>query len=181
MAAEEDSYSCYVSPKLEVRDTGSKGNGLFTTAPVKAGELLLIMGGNIITPEQLAKLDHTFSIQVEENLYISPIGYQKAYRINHSCNPTVGPVGQITFMALRDLEADTEISYDYAMTDGTAYDEFECLCGGENCRQKVSGDDWKNPELWERYAGHFSPYLQRRIDALKAEQTNGAVRETAQP
>jgi hypothetical protein len=33
----------------------------------------------------------------------------------------------------------------------------------------VSADDWRNPTLWERYAGHFSPYLQRRIDALKQQ------------
>jgi len=25
--------------------------------------------------------------------------------------------------------------------------------------------------LWKRYAGHFSPYLQRRIAALQAEQS----------
>jgi hypothetical protein len=31
----------------------------------------------------------------------------------------------------------------------------------------VTGDDWRNPTLWERYAGHFSPYLERRIRALK--------------
>jgi hypothetical protein len=32
----------------------------------------------------------------------------------------------------------------------------------------VSGDDWKLPELQKRYEGHFSPYIQRRIDAHKA-------------
>jgi hypothetical protein len=26
-----------------------------------------------------------------------------------------------------------------------------------------------NPELWERYNGYFSPYLARRIEAVKAE------------
>jgi hypothetical protein len=35
------------------------------------------------------------------------------------------------------------------------------------CRGRVTGEDWRNPELWERYAGHFSPYLERRIKALK--------------
>jgi hypothetical protein len=31
----------------------------------------------------------------------------------------------------------------------------------------VTGDDWRNPILWKRYAGHFSPYLRRRIEALQ--------------
>lgn len=167
MASEEPLERCYVSPKLEVRQTELKDFGLFATAPIEKGELLLIMGGDIINPQQLSQQDHTFSIQIEENLYICPIGLQKAYRINHSCEPTVGPVGQITFLALRDIAVDEEISYDYAMTDGTAYDEFECHCGGKHCRGLISGDDWKRPELWERYEGHFSPYLQRRIEKLK--------------
>ena len=53
------------------------------------------------------------------------------------------------------------------MCDGTPYDEFECACGTSLCRGRVTGEDWRNPELWERYAGHFSPYLERRIKALK--------------
>jgi hypothetical protein len=34
----------------------------------------------------------------------------------------------------------------------------------------VTGDDWRNPVLWERYADHFSPYLERRIKALKRQR-----------
>lgn len=167
--SEEDPSSCYISPKLEVRSSGSKGYGLYARSAIAAGELLLVMGGPIITPEQLAQLNHTYSIQVEENLYITPIGEQQAYKINHSCAPNAGPVGQITFVALRDIAPDEEVCYDYAMTDGTPYDEFVCLCGAPTCRHKVSGDDWQLPELWERYDGHFSPYLQRRIARLKAQ------------
>lgn len=66
-----------------------------------------------------------------------------------------------------DIAPGEEICLDYAMCDGSAYDEFECGCGSPNCRGYVSGDDWKRPELWERYKGYFSPYLQRRIDRLK--------------
>jgi uncharacterized protein len=162
--------TCYLSPKVEVRDAGEKGVGLFAKEAIKQGELVSILAGDVIGKERLTTLDHTFSVQVEEDLYITPIGLQSAYRLNHSCNPSVGLVGQITFLALRDLQPGDEICYDYAMSDGTPYDEFECKCGAPNCRKNITGDDWKNPELWERYAGHFSPYLQRRIDKLKAEQ-----------
>jgi hypothetical protein len=31
----------------------------------------------------------------------------------------------------------------------------------------VTGEDWKRPELWARYDGYFSAYLQKRIEALK--------------
>ena len=35
----------------------------------------------------------------------------------------------------------------------------------------MTGNDWRDPSLWKRYAGHFSPYLQRRIAALQAKQS----------
>ncbi len=59
------------------------------------------------------------------------------------------------------------MTIDYAMCDGSPYDEFDCECGSPLCRGRVTGEDWRNPELWQRYAGHFSPYLARRIDALR--------------
>jgi hypothetical protein len=63
-----------------------------------------------------------------------------------------------------------EVTIDYAMCDGSPYDEFDCACGSPICRGRVTGDDWRNPVLWERYAGHFSPYLERRIKALKRQR-----------
>lgn len=179
MAEDEPPSTCYFSPKLEVRPNPAKGGyGIFTRVPIPAGELLLIMGGKIINQEQLNQVEHTFSIQVEEDAYICPLQDEKAYRINHACDPTAGVVGQMTFVALRDLAADEEICYDYAMTDGGPYDEFTCHCNTPLCRHQVSGNDWQRPELWERYAGHFSPYLQRRIDLLRTQtqltlQVNG--------
>jgi uncharacterized protein len=40
----------------------------------------------------------------------------------------------------------------------------------------VTGDDWRNPLLWERYGGHFSPYLLRRIAALQREKAPARLR-----
>jgi len=78
-----------------------------------------------------------------------------------------GRNGQITIVAMHTIRAGEEVTIDYAMCDGTAYDEFECACGTATCRGRVTGADWRNPALWERYAGHFSPYLERRIAALR--------------
>ena len=71
-------------------------------------------------------------------------------------------------MALREIKAGEELMFDYAMTDGGPYDEFECYCGSSNCRKKITGADWKLPELWDIYEGYFSPYLARRIKILRA-------------
>jgi uncharacterized protein len=75
-------------------------------------------------------------------------------------------------VALRDIKAGEELTFDYAMSDGSPYDEFECCCGSANCRKKVTGNDWKLPGLWEKYKGYFSPYLARRIKSLSATSPN---------
>jgi hypothetical protein len=75
--------------------------------------------------------------------------------------------GQLALVAMRAIQPGEEVSFDYAMCDGSVYDEFLCECGAPNCRGRVAGDDWRNPALWDKYAGYFAPYLQRRIDALR--------------
>jgi hypothetical protein len=32
----------------------------------------------------------------------------------------------------------------------------DCHCGSARCRGKVSGEDWKLPELQQRYGNYFS-------------------------
>ncbi len=54
------------------------------------------------------------------------------------------------------------------MSDGSSYDEFPCSCGASLCRGHVRGTDWMRPDLQERYAGFFSPYLARRIGRVEA-------------
>ena len=170
-----DAGKHYLSPKLEVRAEPEKGGfGVYAIAAVAAGEVISVWGGYIVNAEQLETLPHDVqqhSVQIEEGLYSATIGgAETADFINHSCDPNLGLRGQITLVALRDIEAGEEVCFDYAMTDSTPYDEFECHCGSPLCRGTVRGDDWKLPELWAKYAGYFSPYLQRRIDRVAQEQ-----------
>jgi hypothetical protein len=177
----------YLSPKLESRPNQQKGGvGVFAREAVQAGELLVVWGGDVVNGERLEQLptqtrQHT--IQVEENLYLMPIRPpEPADYVNHSCDPNAGLSGQIVLLALRNIEPGEEICFDYATCDGSPYDEFICECGTPNCRGRVTGNDWSRPELWERYAGYFSPYLQRRIERLKqslpVDRRNGHIKIT---
>jgi len=170
----------FKSPKLEaIPRSGSDGYGLFASEPIQQGEVLIVWGGVIVGEEQLATFPDAYrqhSVQVEEGLYqVSLCCDEPADYMNHSCDPNAGPVGQIVIAAMRDIAQGEEVCFDYAMTDGSPYDEFECHCGAPNCRGRVTGDDWRRPELWERYKGYFSPYLQRRIDRLNAEAAAGQI------
>ena len=174
----------YVSSKLEGRLITSKGGrGLFARERMHAGEFLLVWGGDVVTSEMLKWMSeekHRLAVQIEENLYLVTGNEGPADWVNHSCDANSGLIGQIVLVALRDIRAGEEICFDYATTDGSPYDEFECGCGSRHCRGHVTGDDWRLPELQTRYAGHFSPYIQRRIDESRRSGTGArkSVRAT---
>ena len=164
----------YLNPKLDSGEIPSKGHcGVFAVEPVTAGELLVVWAGRIVGPDELNCLNERqqmHSVQVEDNLYQAPFGDgEPADCINHSCEPNAGFRGQITLVAIRDIETGEEVCIDYAMCDSTPYDEFECGCGAGSCRGYIRGIDWQNPELWEKYDGYFSTYLQVRINQLRRE------------
>lgn len=180
MKGEDSAPVGWLSPKLRVVKQPDKGGQSVVAAEaIAAHEVVAVWGGDIVTGERLRELDpiaQRYSVQVEENLYlVTPRTPDPADLINHSCNPNLGMSGQIVLVALREIAPGEEVTIDYAMVDGTPYDEFDCECGAPNCRKRVTGNDWSDPSLWEQYEGYFSPYLQRRIDRLKAARTNQAT------
>lgn len=159
----------YVSPKLVVRPVPEKGGqGLFAIETIGAAELLVVWGGELRTADQIAALqdeDNCHGLQVDEGVYLWSIrdGDAGDY-VNHSCDPNAWVSGQISLLARRDIRVGEEITFDYATTDASDYDTFECHCGSVLCRGVVTGQDWRRADLQERYRGHFSAYIQRRID-----------------
>lgn len=69
-----------------------------------------------------------------------------------------------TVSARRDIAAGEELTLDYAMFTVTPEWRMPCQCGAGSCRGIVTGIDWQLPELQQRYAGHFSPFINIRID-----------------
>jgi hypothetical protein len=147
------------------------GRAVFARDVIEQGELIAVWSGRIVGVDELDELPteiRRHTVQIEEELYLASISANEPPDyINHSCEPNAGLEGQIAIVALHRIQPGEEVTIDYAMCDGSPYDEFECGCGSAICRGKVTGQDWRDPVLWERYAGHFSPYLERRIKALK--------------
>ena len=164
----------WFSPKTERRDSAIEGRGLFAIADIDAGEIVAVKGGAIIDTATLERIGTEVSpaeIQIEDDLYIAPLRADEVeenmLRLNHSCSPNVGVRGQITFVAMRDIAAGTELTIDYAMIDGDPDERMECACGAPTCRGVITGNDWRRSELQERYAGYFSRYLQERLEREK--------------
>jgi hypothetical protein len=161
---------CYFTPKARTTPLSTGGHGSVAAECIAAGEVIAAFGGRCVSRQELDLLptsQQIRSIQIEDHLYLagSPEP-EPADFINHSCDPNCGMHGNTVLVAVRDIAAGEAIVYDYAMSDGSDYDEFECACGAATCRGKVTGNDWMLPELQLRYRGSFSPYLTTRIASL---------------
>ena len=158
----------YLNPKCESREHAGGGCGVFALESVSKWELVSLWGGRIVRTDELDPSLPRFTqrvLQVDEDLYLLTAEETEPNDcFNHSCDPNLGFFGQIGLIAMRDIQPGEEVTFDYAMSDGGPYDEFECTCASSKCRKRITGNDWMLPELWVRYEGFFSPYLARRIN-----------------
>ncbi len=170
----------YLNPKCENREHSAGGCGVFAVTAIARDELVSLWGGRIITREELDPSMPRFTqriLQLDEDLYLLTSEEPEPNDcFNHSCEPNLGFFGQIGLVAMCDIQPGEELTFDYAMSDGSPYDEFECFCGSPYCRGKITGGDWKIPGLWDKYQGYFSPYLARRIATLRAHNSENLIR-----
>jgi hypothetical protein len=68
-----------------------------------------------------------------------------------------------TVGARRDIAAGEELTVDYALFSVVPEWRMDCHCGSSRCRGVVTGNDWRLLELQQRYAGHFSPFINARM------------------
>lgn len=159
----------FLTPKATVQEHDGRPASI-VIAPITAGETVAAFGGGCISGAALAALpteQQGRSIQIDEDLFMAgSVFAQPSDMVNHSCTPNCGISAGVLVIAMRDIAAGEELTYDFAMTDGSVADVFECNCGSRNCRGKVTGADWMIPELQLAYRGYFSPYLAKRIAAL---------------
>ncbi|MBX3002794.1 MAG: SET domain-containing protein [Anaerolineales bacterium] len=159
----------WLSPKLEIRQEATiEGRGMFATQPIAKGEIVTIWGGDVVPTaifKELPEHQKRQSAQVADGFYLVSSKPGPGDFINHSCDANAGLQGQIVIVALREIAAGEEVCIDYAMCDSTPGEDFTCSCGTAQCRGTITSADWQLPELQQRYAGHFSTYLQQKIDA----------------
>jgi SET domain-containing protein len=167
------SPAVYRSPKIEVRGSPLQGLGVFAVQKIARGEVVAIKAGHIVTAQELSAITPVvgdLALQISENFYLSPktrndIDKMSVF-INHSCEPNVGFDGQITYVAMRDIEPDEELFHDYAMERTDGY-HLKCRCGASCCRGDITGQDWKNPALQQKYGNYFSSYILNKIRQQK--------------
>jgi len=160
------------SDKLFVKNVAHRGKGIFTRAPIKKGEIVIVFGGYAMTREEHEKLPRKmwpFAYNITDDIFF---GIQKGKELsivehlNHSCNPNCGFKGDLRMVAMRNIKTREAVTTDYALLINTHDKYFKCECGDRNCRKVIKHTDWKIPVLQQKYKGYFTPYVQEKIDRL---------------
>jgi hypothetical protein len=161
----------FLTPLAVPFGTPPHGFGSRAISVIPAGTSVATFGGTAMSRVDFSQYEadrRSRSLQVDTNvIFLGPPSREPGDSINHSCEPNCGMRNATTIVAMRDIAVGEELTFDYAMSDASDYDEFDCNCGTSLCRGRVRADDWRLDTLRHRYKGFFSPYIQRKIDAEK--------------
>ena len=151
-----------------------EGRGLFASSDIEQGTVVLRLGGRLVSTAQLARLieaadrdpdaPYVDTLTIYENAHLVLPLATIAHFGNHSCDPTLWPVGDYEMATRRDVREGEELTIDYGTISGAAGFTMDCRCGAAACRGRVTSEDWRLPDLQARYEGHWVPALQQRID-----------------
>ena len=165
----------YLSPKLEKRQSNidKSGKGLFAKELIKKNEIIGIKAGHIIQKEYFDKQGGFNSktgeatLQIADNFFLGPQQESEIedvmMSVNHSCEPNAGFLGNVIVVAMDDIKEGEELLSDYAMHINYSDFKMECLCGQKECRGIITGLDWQNKKLQEKYGKYFSSYLKEKF------------------
>ena len=146
---------------------------MFAAQPIYEGEIVVVIGGIVLTNAQFQEFTTTVSrynaVQIGEDAHLvdlptSPGG------MNHSCDSNLWMRDEVTVVARRALAVGEELTIDYALQSGLPGDILcePCHCGSPVCRGLITGNDWRRKDVQDRYSGHFSPFLNERIRLFNA-------------
>ena len=164
----------WIDPRLTAGPSVIAGRGILAARPIKAGETVMIWGGVKVSKRDWREQDfHAQSATpFDDDTYLArPIGDRHESiddYLNHSCDPSAWLAGAVTVVARRDIRAGEEVTVDCATWDADETWPYleeggPCRCGSRLCRKDLTPRDWTRPELQARYAGHFSPYIEKKI------------------
>ncbi len=177
----------WLNPHLEKGCSDTQGCGIFARADIRKDERLAIFGGKIMLIDDMYQLPvnmQGYTMQIEERFVLGPAGTipEDTDFFNHSCDPNSGFKGQVFLVAMRDIKAGEEVTFDYCMTVSESVGSdmvfaMKCACGSPRCRKTINEQDWMLPELQGRYKGYFSPYIQEKIEAANQKSYGERVQE----
>lgn len=147
---------------LYVSNSGIHGSGIFTKKDIDRGDTIFILKG-----KRFQKINKTIKdtlgnpnwVGIKKNTWINPAGMFEF--INHSCGPNMGIKGSVTFVALRNIKAGEELTFDYSITETDKKWRFNCKCGSRNCRKVVRSVQFLPKKVFNRYSPYVPEYFKK--------------------
>jgi len=158
----------WLDPRLAVAPSSIHGMGLFARIAIPAGDVVMVLGGDVLSDAEvrdtLARGERYDGIALDDdaNLRLQPPDWPGIHG-NHSCEPNLWLVPPVAIAARVDIRPGEELCSDYATYTLASEWRMSCRCGSSMCRETITGEDWRRPELQRRYAAHFAAPITRRI------------------
>lgn len=133
---------------------------------VPAGQTVLWIDGALTSEPS------RYSVQVGPDTHVAPEGGANALDdgawrfLNHSCEPSAWLRGR-ELIALRDIRAQEDLSFDYNTTEWDMAEPFACHCGSADCLGTVRGFAHLSPAQRERLPG-AAPHLLARLASARS-------------
>lgn len=125
-----------IHKNLIVKKIKLKGRGLFTTEKIKKGEKVITFDGHIMSFEQAQAIGREdYVVPISSDQYTDP-AYPEEYT-NHSCEANTGFISPTTLIAIRDINPDEELTFDYSLVTADDW-EMDCQCSTQSCRGKIT-------------------------------------------
>src|SRR5712692_1463300 len=96
-----------------------------------------------------------------ENLDFNKLSIE--WYLNHSCWGNCGFNDDGDFVAIRDIAAGEELTYDYGLAESNPNFRMVCNCGSKNCRKIITGNDWKDENFQLQHQDYMLPHLRKLI------------------
>jgi hypothetical protein len=150
---------------VEVRDSGSKGRGVFARRPFSEGEFIFrrrhtrVLRGDELADATAWERIHLCELGFDRFAVLAPPGCY----LNHSCDPNAMRHGVKVF-AWREIAAGDEITIDYRLNafEGSSW---PCECGSETCTGTVVGSFFAMaPDRQALLASHAPTFIRREYD-----------------
>lgn len=152
-----------LSPKVSKFFSPISGNGIKAVKDIKKGEVLIIFEGEVISSQEANKrydqgFDYMLQIDSQQFLVLE----EDSKYVNHSCSPTAAFIhNNAELVALDDLSAGTEITFDYSANEDTDF-KLNCQCNSPKCRKEILPYSKTSPRIKYELKNILSPYLRNQ-------------------
>lgn len=145
--------------RISLRQVPEKGWGVFATKGFASGDLVMRS-----RPLEVLGQPNSHSVQISWKKHV--MMDLPARFVNHICGlANVGvklndETGSYDFLAIRNIQSDEEILWDYETSEFEISHHFTCLCGSPSCRGILKGYRFSKTDVLKAYGEEFvAPYL----------------------